>query len=241
MSDEAARPDHYCADADAFLAALRLADSFLPVGSHTASYGLEQYLNEGEIENVEELTALLEAYLERVIGPCEIVAVGAAYDGATGEAPERVLAADRRLHAVTMPREFRESSTVAGSNLLDLLAATDGLPPAAAAFAERIEAGETPGHYPVALGTLAPALGLSRDAVCLLHGYAFLTDVLGAAQRLGRFGHTDIQSVLADLLPVVAELPRFAERDLEAMGSFAPLAEVAGMRHERADRRLFVS
>lgn len=225
----------------AFLAALRLSDSFLPVGSHTASYGLEQYLSDDEVTDATELSELLGAYIHRVIGPCETVAVATAYDGAVEGTPERVLAADRRLHAVTMPREFRESSTAAGQSLLDLLAATDGLPPTASALADAVDADETPGHYPVVLGTVAPSLGLGREETCLLHGYAFLTDMLGAAQRLGRFGHTEIQAVLAERLDDVAELPTYADRDLAAMGSFAPLVEVAGMRHERADRRLFVS
>lgn len=241
MSPGDERRERHCTDGTAFLAALRLGDSFLPVGSHTASYGLEQYLQEDGVADATELTELLRAYLHRVIGPCETVAVAAAYEGTADGTPERVLAADRRLHAVTLPREFRESSTAAGQHLLDLLAETDGLAPTATALADAVDAGETPGHYPAVLGAVAPGLGLSRDAACLLHGYGFLTDMLGAAQRLGRFGHTEIQTVLVECLADVAELPTYAERDLEEMGSFAPLVEVAGMRHARAERRLFVS
>lgn len=228
-------------DATAFLTALRLSDSFLPVGSHTASYGLEQYCNEDELADAAELRALLEGYLQQVIGPSETVALAAAHDAVRDDDPGRLLAADRRLHAVTLPAEFRESSTTAGGKLLDLLGTTGDLPPTLSAFADAIDDGETPGHYPVVLGGATAVAGLGRDEACLLLGYAFVSDMLGAAQRLGRFGHTEIQTVLADLLPVVATLPTYADRDLAAMGSFAPLAEIMGMRHERADRRLFVS
>ena len=38
----------------ALLTAMRLSDSMLPVGTYTASYGVEQYLNEGEIETADE-------------------------------------------------------------------------------------------------------------------------------------------------------------------------------------------
>ena len=63
-----------------------------------------------------------------------------------------------------------------------------------------------------------------------------------AAQRLGRFGHTEIQSVLADLEPVItAVCERHVDDEPRAMASFAPLAEIMGMRHERAGRRLFMS
>lgn len=228
-------------DGEAFLTALRLADSFLPVGTHTASYGLEQYLNENRVTDADELAAVLEGYLRQVVGPAETVALAAAYDAVVDDDPEGLLAADRRLHAVTMPREFRESSTTAGGKLLDLLAATDTLTPTLTAFQEALEADETPGHYAIVAGAVLAGAGLSREQAILVQGYGFVSELLGAAQRLGRFGHTEIQQVLADLLPVVATLPAFADRDLAAMGSFAPLAEIMGMRHERAERRLFAS
>jgi len=50
-----------------------------------------------------------------------------------------------------------------------------------------------------------------------------------------------IQMILVDLLPVIETLPEYTDRDLEAMGSFAPLADIMGMRHECADRWLFTS
>jgi urease accessory protein len=242
-----------------FLTALRLSDSFLPVGAYTASYGLEQYINEGRIGDGDDLRELIAAYLRRVVGPCETVALANAHAASADGDRERLLAVDERLHAVTMPREFRESSTKAGAKLCELLTpdssaareaggATDSTPRAAdggdltAAFADAVAADATPGHYPVAFGVVAAARGLPRLEACLAHAHAFATGLLGAAQRLGRFGHTEIQSVLAALEPVIETVcERHVDDDLAAMASFAPLAEIMGMRHERADRRLFMS
>jgi len=76
----------------------------------------------------------------------------------------------------------------------------------------------------------------------LLDAYAFSTELLGAAQRLGAFGHTAIQAQLAELLPVIeAVCAEYADAELAALSSFGPLAEIMGMSHERADRRLFMS
>lgn len=263
-------------DSQPFLTALRLADSFLPVGGYTASYGLEQYCNEGRIETPEELRAVIAGYLERLVGPCELVALANAHAASAEGDLEAVLAVDERLHAVTMAREFRESSTRAGRRLLDVallegepeterrdggsgtpaveepgshgvagagtptVSETDG--DVALRYAESVHDGETTGHYPVALGVVTERNGLSRAEACHVHAYSFVTDLLGAAQRLGRFGHTEIQSALSELLPAVATVcDRHVDDELESMASFAPLAEIMGMRHERADRRLFVS
>ncbi len=111
-----------------------------------------------------------------------------------------------------------------------------------AAFADAIEDDATPGHYPVVFGVVAAERGLSRLESCLSHAYSFVTGLLGAAQRLGRFGHTEIQSVLEEFEAVItAGCECHVDDDSTAMASFAPMAEIMGMRHERAGRRLFMS
>ncbi len=182
-----------------------------------------------------------------MVGPCETVALANAHDASSSDDLD-LLEVDARLHAVTMPSEFRESSTKAGAKLCELLAGTEedlasvdvrtGL---RQKFATRIDAGETPGHYPVVFGVVAQSRGLPRLEASLPR--LLVRDwVVGAAQRLGRFGHTEIQRVLGDLESVVVEIcDRHVDDDATAMASFAPLAEIMGMRHERAGRRLFMS
>jgi urease accessory protein len=227
-----------------FLTAMRLADSFLPVGTYTASYGIEQYLNEGRIDTAAELGELIEAYLRRIVGPAETVALGNAHAAAAAGSVDGVFAADERLHAATLPAEFRASATKGGAKLLELLGESDPelLDGVAAAFAEAVDAGETPGTYPVAVGVVTQAAGVDRHTACLVAAYSFVTELLGAAQRLGRFGHTEIQTQLTRLLSVVESVcAEYADAELAELASFAPLAEIMGMAHERADRRLFMS
>ncbi|MFD1570644.1 urease accessory protein UreF [Halorubrum laminariae] len=252
---------------------MRLSDSMLPVGTYTASYGIEQYLNEDEIETADELGDLIEGYLRGVIGPAEIVALGHAHRSAAAGDLDEVLAADERLGAATLPAEFRDSSRKAGSKLLELLAETDdgtagsaGRDAAAgdgvagvaavgggtigdiavegvlAEYAAACEAGRADGHYPVALGVVCQRAGLDARDAALVSAYGSVTALLAAAQRLGRFGHTAIQAQLSRLFPAIETVcDRYHDAAIDAMYSFAPLADAMGMRHERADRRLFMS
>ena len=236
-----------------FLTAMRLADSFLPVGTYTASYGIEQYVNEGRVDTADELGALIEGYLRRIVGPADTVALANAHRAAEAGSLAGVIEADERLHAATLPSEFRTSATKGGAKLLELLRETDpelfggdGNEDAPGAvvtgYAEAVADGETPGSYPVALGVVTQAAGIDRLTACLVGAYSFATELLGAAQRLGRFGHTEIQAQLTRLLAVVESVcERYADSELEELASFAPLAETMGMAHERADRRLFMS
>lgn len=228
-------------DLESELAAFQLADSFLPVGSYTASYGLEQFIERGAVDDTEDVEGLLTDYLRRQFGPCDVVALTAAHEASAADDLDAVLAADRRQHAVTMAAEFRESSTASGQRLLDLAdeLLDDSL---AAAYADRVAADEAPGNYGVMTGLLAQREGIPVERTRLLAGHSFVVGLLGAAQRLAGIGHTDTQAVLTALRPVIASVcAEYAEAGLAEMQSFAPRIELMGMAHERADRRLFVS
>jgi urease accessory protein len=232
-------------DADASLAAFQLADSFLPVGTYTISYGVEQFAATGRIDTTEDLEALLRDYLRQQVGPCDVVALAAAWDRAGGEWGDETLdalaAVDERQRSVTLPREFRESSESSGRRLLELMAETtdDAL---VDAYHRRVLGNDAPGNHAVALGLVARRQGIPREDACLLACHAFVVGLLGAAQRLVRLTHTDAQRLLTALRPVVREVcETYAGRDPESMAPFAPLVDVMGMGHERAERRLFVS
>lgn len=225
-------------DTDAFLTSLRLADSFLPVGAYTASYGIEQFVQTDRIEDADDLRAVLNDYLRSVVGPGEIVALSNAHAASADGDVEALIEIDRRLHSMTLPAEFRTSSEKAGEQVLSLFG-DDGV---TATYASAVEDGRTPGNYVVALAVVAQREGIAREQTCLVHGYSFVTDLLGAAQRLGRLSHTEIQRVLDELRPVIAEVvEEYHNRPLDAMWSFAPTTELMGMDHERAERRLFMS
>jgi len=236
-------------DSGALLTAMRLSDSMLPVGTYTASYGVEQYLNEGDIDTPGELGDLIAGYLRGIIGPAEIVALGHAHRSTAAGDVDGLLSADERLGAATLPAEFRDSSTKAGRKLLELLSRShDGVLADAetsgpiADYAAACGDDRTAGHFPVALGAVCHASGLQCREAALVSAYSSVTGLLGAAQRLGRFGHTAIQAQLAELFPTIESVcERYHDAELTAMCSFAPLADIRGMEHERADRRLFMS
>lgn len=229
-------------DRDAsFVAALQFADSFLPAGSFTTSYGLEAFVAADDVTDAADLQAVLETYLHDLLGPSEMVALRAAHEAAAVGEVDRIVAADKRLTAVQLPAEFRASSTRTGSQLSSLAADTED-DAVVCRYGETVEAGETPGNYAVVLGVVGARTGLSARATALVLGYSFVTDLLGAAQRLLRLGHTAVQRLVTSLRSdIVAAWEANAERSLDGMVPFAPLVDVVAAEHERADRRLFVS
>lgn len=225
----------------ASLTAYRLADSFLPVGTDSLSYGLEQFVQDGRVTDAADLRALLATYLRRQLGPADLVALRAAHVAARDRDVDGVCAADRRLGAVTLAAELRESAEQSGSRLLSLQRdiRDDQL---LDAYAGRVDDGPATGPYAVVLGAVAGVADVAEREACLLCCHSFATGLLGAGQRLLSLGHTDAQRVLADLQPVVEDaVDDSATRSLEDATPFTPLVDILSAEHERADRRLFMS
>ncbi|MDG5778069.1 urease accessory UreF family protein [Haloarculaceae archaeon H-GB2-1] len=226
---------------EAALASFRLADSFLPVGTYSVSYGLEQFVQSGRVEDAADLTALLETYLRRQLETASLVALRAAHDAAAGDDLDAVCEADRRLLAVTLAAEFRADATRAGDRLLTLQRDLE-TDPFLEAYADRVADDTAPGTHSAVLGAVAARAGVSERRACLVCCHGFVTDLLGAAQRLLAFGHTDAQRVLTDLQPVIVDaVEGSADCSLDDLIAFTPLVDLVSAEHERADRRLFSS
>ena len=226
---------------EATLESLRLADSFLPVGTDSVSYALEQFVADDAVESADDLEDLVGTVLRRQHGHADLVALRAAHAAASEGDLAAVEQADRRLTAATLPAEFRESSERTGDRLLTLqrdLRDDDLL----AEYGAAVDAGEAPGNYAVVLGTVAALADVSEREACLLACHEFATAQLGAAQRLMRLGSTEVQRVLDDLRPAMVDaVETSAERGIDDMTPFAPLVDVRSAEHERAQRRLFLS
>jgi urease accessory protein len=249
VSDTASNGATDDAQADAaVLESFRLADSSLPVGTDSVSYGLEAFVAADRVADADDLAALLETYLRRQLGPGDLVALRAAHaaardasDGRDEAALTRVCQADRRLNATTLPAEFRESATRTGGRLLSLQRELRA-DPFVEAYARAVEDGETPGAYPVVLGVVTARTGVGERRACLVACQEFVTALAGAAQRLLQLGHTDVQRVVTECQPAMAAaVADSADRSLDEMTPFAPLVEMRSAAHERADRRLFLS
>ncbi len=226
---------------DARLEAFRLADSALPVGSDSLSYGLEQFVADDRVTDADDLAALLAARLRRGLGPGDLVALRHAHAGARADDLAAVRAADRRLAATTLAAEFRESARLAGGRLLSLQRDLRD-DPFLDRYAARVDDGATPGFHPVVLGVVTGRTGVDERTACLVCCHGLVTGLIGAAQRLLSVGHADAQRLLDETRPaVVAAVEESAGRSLDELTPFAPLTEVLSADHERADRRLFVS
>lgn len=216
---------------------LQHADSLFPSGLTSFSWGLEQLFEEGRVPDAAALKRFVEAQLRLRWASFDRAFLSAGH-AAAGDMD--LVARIDGLCAVSIPpRELREGSARAGQALLAVHAklGTDG----AAEYRTRIARGAAEGQLPVIQGMVWRGIGLSEPDAAVLSAYGLVAGFAAAAMRLGVIGHVDSQRTIGALADLVEELALRAPPALVEAATFTPAAEIAAMRHEIAEHRLFAN
>ena len=212
---------------DALLKLVTWLSPAYPVGAYTYSHGLETAIASGEIHDLASTEDWIADCLTYGAGRNDAILVAHAWrmaDDATGlsdlAALARALApsAERALETEAMGQAFGD--------------VTD------AVWAD----GQDPAPYPVAVGAAAASAGIPLPQVLPVYVNAFVSNLVSVAVRLVPLGQTDGQRIIAALMPACQTVATDAlHAELDDIGSCAIRSDIASMRHETQDVRLFRS
>ena len=187
----------------------------------------------------------LREFAENVLlhstGPLDGPYLREAHSCAQHEEMDRLRALDRAFSAAKPVASLRQASSTVGRQFLRTMAGC-----ADNAFLLRYEgivrAGRSPGHYPLALGVAAHALGIgvrqALESLC----YGVVSGLVSAAVRLVPLGQTDGQRVVAGTEEAAATAVEVAlARPVEEAYSTGPGHEIRAIAHKRLHTRLFVT
>ncbi len=233
-------PDGGGSDLGPFLASLQLSDSFFPSGLFTLSHGIESFAQAGLL-SAQSLAGIVADLVRASVGPSDATAMALALRAASQDDLPTVAAVDRRLTAVKITREPRETSTRLGRQLLGLAREVF-----TCELAERylllVNEREAPGNQAIALALLKAELGIRPREAVAGELYSFAASCVGAAVRMSEIDHRNAQRILLLLHPVIeAATDDALSRSVAEMGGSAPFVELMSMRHEVAELRLFSS
>lgn len=236
------------------LLALQQADSFFPSGAVAWSWGLETLVADARLgapavtlvgrrqrgqrhNRSGQVRAFVEGQLRHRWNSFDRAFLDAAWQAAD-DLPALMML-DAQVEALTLAEELRLGSRRVGQSLLGVHVAlgTQG----AAPYQHQVLAGATPGHLPVVQGLIWQKLGMHRVHCQMAAAHGLCTGLVSAAVRLGVMGHVDAQRVLTDIQPLLLELLTQAPLAADDACGFTPLAEIAVMRHETQDLRLFAN
>lgn len=218
---------------DALSLILAWCSPALPVGAFSYSHGLEQLAADGDMPDAEAAHNIIADALTLGSGRTDAILLAAAHR-AVSVGDETALEATRELGLALAPSAERFGETVRQGNafvrLSDVVWHTQDL-------AQR-------GDWPLAVAFGAAGAARGVPVTPLAHGFlfAFAANLVSAAVRIVPLGQTDGQRVIARLAPVVAALAADSvARDLEDVGGAALGLDLATMRHETLEVRLFRS
>lgn len=207
---------------------LHLADSALPVGAMSHSFGLETMVAELGLA-VADLPAFFSDWLAGA-GMVEAVFCMQAFGVDDLDAWSSLNA---ELTARKPARESRDASLALGRRFLRLAASL-------IADARLLRPG--PAHFATAFGLVGGVLGIDRAAGTAACLHQSLYGAVSACQRLLPLGQSAASALLWELKPRILEVVAEAgNRSLEELWNPQPLLEMASMRHPRLSTRLFIS
>jgi urease accessory protein len=225
-----------------FLSLLQFADGLFPAGAYAHSFGLEYYVQSGEVRDAPGVEAFLRAYLEGSAAPTDAVAVSCAWRAGKARDLSSCLALDETLDAMKTVSELRDASRQMGRQTLRVANHLPGRHRMLADFGDAVGNELTPGHHPVVFGIIGGEMMWPPTEMAGAYLYSTSAALVGAALRLMPLGQLAGQRILWNIRPLIAKLAEEAQnKTLADMWTFAPALEIAGMRHAALEARLFRS
>jgi urease accessory protein len=189
-----------------------------PTGAFAYSHGLEAVIAGGE-RSVDGIGAWITGVMRHGAGQADAVLLALrGEDPGDLDALARALAGSQERLAETLDQGAAFARTVSALTRRDL----------------------PPRSLPVALGEAARPLDLAVEEVVALYLHAFAANLVAVATRFAPLGQTEGQGMLATLHPVIADLAAWAAgAGVDDIGTAAIAADLAAMRHEDLDVRIF--
>jgi len=220
---------------------MQISDPLFPTGAYAHSLGFEESVRLGLIRDEASLRTFLLDQVVPLQRTLELPYLRFALNAAKAGDLDALMSLDHEISAWKLVRETRDASVQLGRRRVSSLRVicTDSL---LEGWAERIEQGRAAGHYLISCGLQAAVENVPLVAALIGHFYQALSSMCAAALKLLRIGPDRCQFTLRHavrLAPRVVEASLHLER--ARAGCFDPLLEIASMRHERANERLFIS
>jgi len=218
---------------------LHLCDSGFPTGGYAHSYGLEEMVRQGHVEDEASLLTFLQQRIQPTLSHIDLPMVRLAHSAAVANEPNVLIELDVMAGALRLSLEARDASRRIGCRRLAILRKLYENPHLDH-LARAIDAGTATGHHAVVFGCSCYQLPL-RDA---LSGYFYQTmaGYSTAALKLIRIGQEGVHRVIAKTLSNLDEtIDQSLSIDRDSIGWFDPHLDLASMLHEIANERLFIS
>lgn len=224
-----------------FLNILQICDSNFPVGSFNHSFGMETYLRDGDILDLESLKKWLLVYLEQQFLYNDAFAMRLVYKYIQDKNIEKIWELDRLITVQNPAKESRDGAKLIGQRMiktyLDLYKSE-----VLELYDKRVKKRESFGHPAIATAILLNYLEISMEEAILYYTYSSVSTLIQNGVRAIPLGQKDGLLLMQDLFQCFEKMvERVKVLEEEDFGINVPGLEIAQINHENLIFRLFMS
>lgn len=220
----------------------QICDSTFPIGSFNHSFGMENYLSDGRIKKADDFDVWIRNFFRSQFTYGEGLLVLLSLDALNQNKFNLLKEYDRELTLSTPAKETRNGTKLIGKQMLRLIEGIHGNIPELEEYKKWILEGEVYGNPAVVFSVFAHSLGISKEDAFLYYGYSIASTLVQNAVRAIPLGQREGQIILRNINEMLLDLYESAkELSVDELGANAPGIEMAQIRHERQEARLFMS
>lgn len=220
---------------------MQICDSNFPTGAFSHSFGLETYIQEGEITDKETFQTAIKQYIKNQFVYSDGLACRLSYEAIKSGDVNRLWEIDQELFALTGSRETREGNQRIGRQFIKVM---NELYPSERlkVYESKIKAKELYGHSSLVFAIGLESLGMDVAMILSCYLYSSVSTLIQNGVRGIPLGQTDGQKILRELQFYIQEqVTKILNASKDDFGGSVPGLEIAQMRHEQLSVRLFSS
>lgn len=220
---------------------LQLCDSNFPSGAFSHSFGLETYIQDGEIHDKKSFYQALVLYIQKQLIFADGLACYLGYEAIENEDWDRLIELDSLLYTSSLATETRIGTRRIGERMAKLCMELYPSPPLQK-YVKWMKEKRVYGHPAIVFAIVTRGLNVEKQTGVGSYIFSTISTLVQNGVRGIPLGQTDGQKIVLELQPVIKEaVNTIASLTLDDLGAVSPGLEIAQMRHERLHVRLFMS
>lgn len=219
----------------------QFCDSQFPTGAFSHSFGLETYIQRGDVHDGASFKRWLKVFLTEQLTYTDGLAMRMTYQAIQDNQPEAIERLDQLLFVQNIPRETRIGTKQMGKRMINLAHALYD-DPWIEWYYNKTQDYALRTHPAVVFAILGHHLEMSIEETIEYYFYQNVSSLTQNAVRAIPLGQTEGQKIVAEMIPFITET-RQTVMQLEDsdFGLTAPGIEMNQLEHENVNVRIFIS
>ncbi|MBS6530121.1 MAG: urease accessory protein UreF [Streptococcus salivarius] len=226
-----------------YLEVFQVCDSTFPIGSFNHSFGMENYLSDRRITNGTQFREWLDNYYKSQFLHGEGLLILQTYKAIEKGDLNQIKQLDCLISSSLIATETRNGTHLITKQMLRMLVILhkDTIP-YLDTYSSWIDKKEILGNPALLFALLSYSKQISADEAFTMYGYSVASTMVQNAVRAVPLGQNDGQIILAGIIQLLEELlTKAKELDSSYLGANTPGIELAQIKHETQEARLFMS